>query len=176
MWLKNKKLNKKHEPVLWLIFKPLLQKQWNYLLLISMRDSSFWLRPREVQHDWVFLLPAATEIRFLWKPTTFLGLVSNVELFARWSRVRFSFSTVVIYLSTSNERFCLQKCDLKVKYKALKKKEKHSDTFNLTRMASFNKKKNWCINDDVVDWHFHLPRNACKDFRVPLKQQPTHKH
>ena len=86
------------------------------------------------------MLPATTEIRFLWKSTTFLGLVSNDELFARWSRVRFSFSTVVIYLSTSNERFCLQKCHLKVKYNNLKKKEKHSDTFNLTRMASFNKK------------------------------------
>ena len=68
------------------------------------------------------MLPAATEIKFLWKPTTFLGLVSNVELFARWSRVRFSFSTVVVYLSTSNERFCLEKCHLKVKYNNLKKK------------------------------------------------------
>ena len=41
------------------------------------------------------------------------------------------------------------------------------------RMANFNK-KNWCWNENVVDQHFHLPRNARKDFRVPLRQQPTH--
>ena len=44
----------------------------------------------------------------------------------------------------------------------------------LTRMANFNQ-KNWCINENVVDQHFHLPRNARKDFRVPLQHQPTPK-
>ena len=37
----------------------------------------------------------------------------------------------------------------------------------LTRMANFNK-KNWCMNENVVDQQFHLSRNARKDFRVPL--------
>ena len=44
----------------------------------------------------------------------------------------------------------------------------------LTRMANLNKKKG-CMNENVVDQHFHFPRNARKNFRVLLKQQPTHK-
>ena len=31
------------------------------------------------------------------------------------------------------------------------------------------------MNENVVDQHFHLFRNARKNFRVPLKQQPIHK-
>ena len=31
------------------------------------------------------------------------------------------------------------------------------------------------MNENVMDQHFHLPRNVRKDFRVPLWQQPIHK-
>ena len=31
------------------------------------------------------------------------------------------------------------------------------------------------MNENVVDQQFHIPRNARKDFRVPLSQQPIPK-
>ena len=36
-------------------------------------------------------------------------------------------------------------------------------------------KKNWRMDENMVDQHFHLLRNARKDFCVPLWQQPIHK-
>ena len=41
--------------------------------------------------------------------------------------------------------------------------------------AKLQFKKNWRMDENMVDQHFHLLRNARKDFLVPSSQQPIHK-